>query len=258
MLAACRPPPTAGARPHEMSVAGHEAAAHAEDRRAMEHVAKYDPDAKVQRLQCSSTMPHPQICWTVIVNPTEWQLRAAEDHRRRAADHRAGSAALRDAEARACVGIADADRDISPFARVEDIAGVEPLRASNGGPVVGALVTFRARPGLTADRLQRVVDCHSARSAVLGHTMAGMPDCPLAPAGLTARVTSTANGLVVAIRAGTPSVGRDVLERARRSAQRPPTPSRKTPANLRWPLICWASTCWTNEPASSETASREK
>ena len=64
-------------------------------------------------------------CWTSVSNPTAEHLREAEEHRRHAADHRASSVALRDAEARACVGITPDDRDMSPFEHVEDIATVD-------------------------------------------------------------------------------------------------------------------------------------
>jgi hypothetical protein len=217
LVAACGAPATPGARPHDMSVEGHETAARREDRDASEHLSNYDANARREHLDCTFTVPRSAICWSVAENPTEWQLRAAADHRRRAAQHRAASAALREAEERACVGIDEADRDISPFDRVEDIARVDAL-AKRDGTVVGALVTFHARPGMTVESLQQVVDCHVARSAVLGG--AGMPDCPLAPSGLTVRVSTSPRGFVVALRAASPSVGREVLARARHSSRR--------------------------------------
>jgi hypothetical protein len=39
----------------------------------------------------------------------------------------------------------------------------------------GAVISFRATPGLTAQWLQRVIDCHLARNAALGHTVGGLP-----------------------------------------------------------------------------------
>ena len=223
-VAACSSP-TRGARPHDMSAASHEAAAREEDHRAEAHGDQYDPAARTPTVQCNpSGPPRPPICWSSMQNPTSEHLRAAERHRRRAADHRAASQALRDAEARACTSIADEDRDTSPFERGEDIARVEPLIEQMGSSklaqpnTVGAIVTFRARPGMTAQWLQRVVDCHLARNAALGHVVPTMPDCPLVPKGVSARVSSTRDGFAVAIRGADDAVAREVLERARRAS----------------------------------------
>jgi len=61
---------------------------------------------------------------------------------------------------------------MSPFDHPEDIISVTPSKQSAASasklmPVehlTGAVVTFRAVPGMTAEWLQRVVDCHLARS----------------------------------------------------------------------------------------------
>ena len=141
-----------------------------------------------------------------------------------AADHRAASQALVAAEAAACAGIADADRDTSPFEHVEDIASVTPLTESHSAgkattqEIVGAIVEFRAVPGLTAEWLQRMVDCHIARNAALGHDVPEMPDCPLVPKGASAQVASTGAGFSVAIRSDDPASAKDILARAQRLA----------------------------------------
>jgi hypothetical protein len=220
-LAACGSS-TPGARPHDMSAAEHERAATEHAQAAEAHAGHDEPNARARATGCSPTLSRPPICWTSIENPTAEDQRSAEEHRRLAAEHRAASAALRDAEARACNGIADEDRDISPFDRVEDIAGVETLNEGVGSKVrtqltVGAVITFRARPGMTAEWLQRVVDCHVARNAALGHVVPEMPNCPLVPKGVQARVTSTGNGFAVAIRSDDPTVAQEILARARRS-----------------------------------------
>jgi hypothetical protein len=80
-----------------------------------------------------------------------------------AADHRAASQALRDAEARACVGISDDDRDMSPVMHRDDIASVEPLNVALGSEkaqiarMEGAVLAFRAAPEMTAEWLHRIV-----------------------------------------------------------------------------------------------------
>ena len=68
--------------------------------------------------------------------------------------------------------------------------------------------------GLTAQWLQRSVSCHLARSAAMGHVMPEMPYCPLVPKNVSASVTATDTGLVVAIRSGDPEVAREILKRA--------------------------------------------
>lgn len=218
---------TPGARPHDMSAAEHERHAQAHQQSADTHAAKHDPEARVEAEHCSPGTGRTgadAICWTSVRNPTAEHLRMAEQHRKHAADHRAASAALRDAEARACSGIDLDDRDISPFEHREDIVGVEPLTERSGkAPAVrahdaGATVTFRAVPGMTAEWLQRVVDCHLARNSALGHSVPNMPDCPLVPKGAQATVRSTGNGFAVAIRADDPDAAREILARAQRLA----------------------------------------
>jgi len=225
-LAAACSSTTPGAHPHDMSTAQHEAAAQEHAGYAESHQGQYDSKARTETKRCRAK---PTGCWTSVENPTAEHLRMADEHRRHAADHRAASAALRDAEAAACVGIDPDDRDISPFERVEDIVKVDPFEeersvsAPSTGPArrtVGAIVLFRARPGMTTEWLQRVVDCHIARNASLGHVVPEMPSCPLVPKGISAKVTSTGNGFAIAIRSDDPAVAREVLDRARRSLRR--------------------------------------
>lgn len=202
----CRSTP--GAEPHDMSVAHHEATAAREEAEAAR--------------------------WSSATNPTEENLREASRHRQMAADHRAASQALRDAEARACGGLREADRDTSPFAHREDLARVEPLtepvsvgRGANIQRTVGAVVTFRAVPGMTAEWLQRLVDCHIARAASLGYDMPEMSYCPLMLREVEARVTSIGNGFAVAIRASDPDTVDEIQRRAQAlvSAPAPRAPS---------------------------------
>lgn len=217
-----------GTRPHDMGTAQHEAMAKGEDRNAAGHAAQFDPVASRQRERCGgASLRNVELCWTSTVNPTAVHLADAERHRELAAKHRAASQALRDAEARACVGLADADRDMSPFAHGEDIASVQPLTMRSGGGksgpsgrMAGALVVVRAVPGMTAQWLQRVIDCHVARNGALGHDVPEMPYCPLVPNGITASVTPTETGFAVAIQADDPAMAQEVLRRAQGLAGR--------------------------------------
>ena len=219
---------TPGAKPHEMSTAHHEAAAQQEQQAAEEHQRQYNAKAASERTRCTNTRGAPGVdvdtgvCWTSVTNPTDIHLRAAEEHRRHAADHRAGSAALRAAEDQACVGIAPDDRDMSPFERTEDITSVAPytVRISGGktesAATLGAVVTFRAVPGMTAEWLQRLVDCHLARNASLGHVVPEMPNCPLVPNGVEAHVSSTGNGFAVVVQSSDRAVVPEIQARANR------------------------------------------
>lgn len=213
---------TPGAQPHDMSTTGHEEAARAEDEQASEHSAQHDPLA-ARTLLCGSPRIQTEIggaCWTSDVNPTDEHRAEAERHVRAAADHRAAAQALRDAEAAACVDIDDLDRDMSPFAHREDIAAVAPLTETvqmgrqTRERTVGATVVFRATPGMTAEWLQRLVDCHLARNASLGHSMPEMEYCPLVPRGVTARVRSTGDGFAVELRGGDDETAAEILRRA--------------------------------------------
>lgn len=226
-LAGCAHP---GTRPHDMSTAAHEAEASDADADAAAHAALYDPAAGGATQRCHSGKGG-RVCWTRVANPTDEHLRAAESMAKLAAEHRAASDALRAAEQSACAGIATEDRDVSPFAYTEDVAGVEALSITRGGGklppsqvTVGAVVTVRAVPGLTAEWLQRVVDCHVARDASLGHLVPEMPDCPLVPKGVSATVTSTGTGFAVEIRTGDSDAAVDVLARARRLVASPKAP----------------------------------
>jgi hypothetical protein len=214
---------TPGAQPHDMSVASHETTAAEETRIAGEHEGRYDPSAVQRRERCQHGGPAAtgdlDACWTSVTNPTAEHLKHAEGYRTRAAAHRAASQALRDAEARACVGIPAADRDESPFDHREDVERVEPFYVSEGGKLQhrrlgGAVVTFRAMSGMSAPWLQRVVDCHLARNAALGHDVPEMAYCPLVPKGVTGTVTPTPTGFAVTVRSDDGAVAEDVWRRA--------------------------------------------
>lgn len=214
---------TPGAGPHDMGVAEHEAAAQSAEEAAGEHQEQFDPGATASQTGCrGNTTSYGGACWTSTRNPTDAHRRAAENYRKQAADHRAASAALRDAEARACVGLPPEDRDMSPFDHTEDIASVVPLvekgvaGKTSYEKKVGATVTFRAVEGMTAEWLQRLVDCHLARNAALGHVVPEMPNCPLVPKGAEAHVSSTGAGFAVAIRSDDRAAADEILARAQR------------------------------------------
>lgn len=203
---------TPGARPEEMSATGHEQA-------AREHAAQ------ASSVEAGCNNANAQICWTSVGHPTTETRQRAEMHRKMAADHRAASQALRDAEAQACIGIPERDRDESPFLHQEDIESVSPLYVptsskAGGQRLVGATVRFRAVPGMTAEWLQRIVDCHIARNAALGYEMPEMNACPLMIKGATATVASTGNGFAVNVRSDDMDAANAIRRRAEALASR--------------------------------------
>ena len=223
LLSACAST-TPGARPFDMSAADHAAAASSHEGEAAAHAAAYDPDASSPTTPCSGRGAAKYVdfpCWTSPANPTAKHSQEAEAHRKMAAEHRAASTALRDAEARACVGLANADRDESPFAHRDDIASMSRLDGatssgkSSSSKLAGGTVVLRAVPGLTKEYLQRVVDCHLARNASMGFAMPEMAFCPLAVQGARATVVSSGAGFGVEIRADGPDAASEVLKRAR-------------------------------------------
>jgi hypothetical protein len=212
-LVACASTP--GAQPADMSAVQHEQAAAGHEAQATPHAEQYVAGAQASKTTCDGKHP----CWTSTSNPTQGHLEDANKHRKMAADHRAAAQALRSAEAQACAGISDDDRDISPFYHREDITSVQPAVVSKTGKergeqVVGAVVVFRAVPGLTAEWLQRIVECHIARNNALGNDLPEMPYCPLVPKGITAKVSSTGDGFAVTIESQDPNTAKEVLRRA--------------------------------------------
>jgi hypothetical protein len=217
--------PAAVAQPHAMSATEHEAAASQEQQVAESHGQQYDPAASVTKKNCGPRNARSYTegpCWTSDTNPTEEHGKDAEHHRELAAQHRAASETLRTAESRACSGIPEEDRDESPFAHREDIRSVAPLneQVMSGRTVstrlAGAQVVFSAVPGMTAEWLQRIVDCHLARNAAIGHDMSGteMTYCPLTLRGAQAKVRSVGDGFAVEIRADDAETSKGILQRA--------------------------------------------
>jgi hypothetical protein len=112
-----------GTRPQDMSAAAHEATAAHEDQSAQNHQSQHDPDARTESTRCAGKGG----CWTSSRNPTAQHAEDAKQHRELSQKHRAAAAALIEAEARACAGIAEEDRDTSPFYHREDVESVSKL-----------------------------------------------------------------------------------------------------------------------------------
>lgn len=212
----------AGARPSDMSEKEHESAAEQHEHEAAGHAQQYDPKA-VDRTytDCAQYLGS---CWSS--NPTEEHKKQAEEHLQAAAAHRAAARGLGDAEARACQGVSEADRDISPFFHREAIMEVKPLSRVAGvderrvDKPAGATIVLLPAPGVTAERLERIVQCHIARNTALNNDVPEMPYCPLVPKGVSATVTSAGNGFAVNVSAADEATAAEVLRRARALAPR--------------------------------------
>jgi len=161
-----------------------------------------------------------EVCWTAPKQSgaaAQDRMQAAE-LRDAAARHRLVSKELREAEARACAGIADADVARSPFAHRADIVDVEivhgPASPDGAPPVLGARVRFHHVGGLTAERLQHIVDCHIARDDALGDEVPEMSYDPLVAPGATATVIEIPHGYIVDVRSDNPAGAREIARRA--------------------------------------------
>jgi len=197
-----------------MSAAQHDQAAGGEETTAAEHASQHNPSAGGGAPPCAKA-----ICWSADANPNQEHESEMKEHRELAAKHRSAADALRTAEAQSCAGIDEENRDVSPFHRSEDIVSVsETERAEQHGKTThdmpsGGRAVFRAVPGLTAEWLQRQVDCHRARAAAMGFKMPGMEYCPLMLKDVTAKVTSTGNGFAVDVTSNDPEVAKEILRR---------------------------------------------
>lgn len=126
-------------------------------------------------------------------------------YRKLAAEHREAAQDLRDAEAKACANVAEEDRDISPFARRDEVVAADELTVeevrgdTKTRALKGASVTMQAVPGLSQDYLQRVVDCHLARNASMGFAMQEWDFDPLSVKGASATVQAVDGGFRVDI-----------------------------------------------------------
>ncbi len=215
-LAACGA--AAGTQPHEMNAAQHQAAATQEENQAAEHSAKDDSSAGGKDVLCPGVTGG--VCWTRSANSGAAHHKDAAEHRKLAAAHRAASQALGDAEAQACAGLPEEDRDVSPFEHDADIQSVTQLQEERrvGKTTTkrdaGATIVFRATPGLTAEWLQRVVSCHLARNAAVGNDMPEMLDCPLVPQGAQANVRTLGAGFAVDVHADDPKAAAEIWRRA--------------------------------------------
>lgn len=196
----------------------HDALAAHNDQAAAKQAAKYDPAARQEKYRCTGRTAREgidvEVCWSSEVNPTADHLKKAQRYHALAEEQRAASEKLRQAEQTACTGVSELDKTMSPFSHPEDVDNVVPLKSTAARPE-GALITFRATEGMTAPRLEKLVNCQLARNACLENAAQEMAYCPLVLKNVKATVAPTAGGLFsVSIRSDDPSIAQEVLRRA--------------------------------------------
>jgi hypothetical protein len=119
-----------------------------------------------------------------------------------------------DSKARVCDGISESAQKMGPFAYTEEITSVAPLVV--GENPVGATVTVRAGPEITAERLQRMVDCQLVHYSGQGYPESERTYSPLAVRDASARVSSTGDGYAVEIRSNDRETAGEILAAAQR------------------------------------------
>jgi hypothetical protein len=144
------------------------------------------------------------IAWSSVT--VEDTARLAEA-RRLGTDRRRSSVPLRAAEEQACSGLAEPDRDESPFAHHTEIVRVDPIEH-------GVRVHFRHVDGLTADWLEHLVECHLARDEVIGPDGPDTKECPLAVRGASAHVAVDGAGYLVEVRSNDIDASAEIVRRA--------------------------------------------
>ena len=210
----------AGTEPHDMSAAAHRSLARGEDAQALGHAVRFDPAASRTEEKCAfQARDVHEICWTTSTNPTRPHYRMAQEKRALAQMHRGAAAELAQVEASACAGVPLADREVSPFRHRDDIRYAERLTGLGaryrGNVTLGARIVFQRVPGMSVASLQRVIDCHLARNAVLGPYAANKDaGCPLTLRGVQAVVSSAGTDIAVEIRAEREVVARQIWRRA--------------------------------------------
>jgi hypothetical protein len=133
-------------------------------------------------------------------------------------EHLAAARTLRATEGSTCAGMPERVRDTTPYFRAEDVESVEPLYEPTGkaGRVLrGAVLRVRPTAGVSAEWLQRSIECHAAHVATLGYSSKGMGECPLALKDIEVTVTSGGNSFVVHMRSRDWATANEVLRRAR-------------------------------------------
>lgn len=117
-----------------------------------------------------------------------------------------------------CAGIADAQARSSLKDLRDGVDRVEVARETTRTKPfvqrsVGADIHIRAKQGMTAQWLARVVDCHVVSEAA-SHAFCTTAECPLGLDRVTTTVSGTPTGFTVAIRSNDSAVAREIARRS--------------------------------------------
>jgi hypothetical protein len=118
-----------------------------------------------------------------------------------------------------CVGVPEVEPNGSPLVNPNDVRAIQEIKpatpVSETETVVprgGARILLRAQPGMTAEWLQRIAECHMARVAVAKPAM--LSTSPLDVKGALVSVQSMGNAFAVDITSPDVKVSKEILVRA--------------------------------------------
>ena len=126
----------------------------------------------------------------------------------------------------ACVGVPELESSGAPLLNPTDIRAVQEIKpdtpVSETETVVprgGSRILLRAQPGMTAEWLQRIADCHTAKVAVTSPL--ALTSSPLDIKGVLVSVQSMGNGFAVDITSPDVKVSKEIQTRSQAIAPRP-------------------------------------
>lgn len=129
---------------------------------------------------------------------------------------------------RACYGVPASQWDGSPLLAAQTLRGVQEIKpetpvseAETVVPRAGARLLLRATPGMTAEWMQRIAECHMAQVAAAPPWT--LTSSPLDVKGAMVAVQSSGDGFTVDITSPDVKVARDILNRAKALVP-PPAP----------------------------------
>jgi hypothetical protein len=120
-----------------------------------------------------------------------------------------------------CNGVSDPERYVRLLSNRQNVVAVGEIKPddfllgdSSPDPRSGARVRVAAEPGVTAEWLQRLAECHIAQNAARGYPQSAVPS-PLDVKGAAVQVSSVGDGFAVDVTSYDWKAGREILRRAR-------------------------------------------
>jgi hypothetical protein len=121
----------------------------------------------------------------------------------------------------ACRGVPDPERYVWLLTNRQEVVAVGEIKPERSevellrpDPRAGARVVLAAGPGVTAEWLERIGECHIAQNAARGYPQ-GAASSPLDVIGAAVNVSSMGDGFAVDITSYDLKAGREILRRAR-------------------------------------------